>query len=84
MRKWIAVVLCLAMLLSVPSALAANTEVSGKVVIYTSMYQFVIDMMAEAVKKEFPNLEVEFFYGGTGALQQKLTGEMETGRLNCD
>ncbi len=84
MKKWIAAVLCMVMLLSVPGALAANTEVSGKVVIYTSMYQFVIDMMAEAVKKEFPNLEVEFFYGGTGALQQKLTGEMETGRLNCD
>jgi len=84
MKKWIAAVLCLVMLLTVPGALAANTEVSGKVVIYTSMYQFVIDMMQEAVKKEFPNLEVEFFYGGTGALQQKLTGEMETGRLNCD
>ena len=84
MKKWIAGILLLTMLMTVPSALAANTEVSGKVVIYTSMYQFVIDMMAEAVKKEFPNLEVEFFYGGTGALQQKLTGEIETGKLNCD
>ena len=56
MKKWIAGILLLTMLMTVPSALAANTEVSGKVVIYTSMYQFVIDMMAEAVKKEFPNL----------------------------
>jgi len=57
---------------------------TGKVVIYTSMYQFVIDMMDKAMEKEFPNLDVEFFYGGTGALQQKLAGEIETGKLGCD
>lgn len=83
MKKLIVLLLCLTMFL--PSAgFSANEEVTGKVVIYTSMYQFVIDMMAEAMEKEFPNLEVEFFYGGTGALQQKLAGEIETGKLGCD
>lgn len=85
MKKLLALVLTLALTLSlVPGALAVNEDVSGKVMIYTSMYQFVIDMMKDAMAKEFPNLEVEFFYGGTGSLQTKLTGEMETGTLGCD
>ncbi|HOQ63730.1 MAG TPA: extracellular solute-binding protein, partial [Clostridia bacterium] len=72
------------MLLGLFSAQAANEGVTGKIVIYTSMYQFVIDMMDAAMEEEFPNLDVEFFYGGTGALQQKLAGEIETGKLGCD
>ena len=84
MRKLLAALVCLLMISTTIPALAVNEDVTGKVTIYTSMYQFVIDMMSEAVKTEFPNLEVEFFYGGTGALQTKLTGEMETGTLGCD
>lgn len=84
MKKLIALFLCVAMLVGCVPAFAANEDVSGKITIYTSMYQFVIDMMSEALKAEFPNLEVEFFYGGTGSLQTKLAGEMETGTLGCD
>jgi len=84
MKKLFALLLCVMLLLPASSALAVNADLTGKVVIYTSMYQFVIDMMSEAMAKEFPNLDVEFFYGGTGALQQKLTGEIETGKLGCD
>lgn len=90
MKKLIALVMAVLMLTAVgSSALAVNEDVSGKVLIYTSMYQFVIDMMDAKLKEEFPNLEPGngesfFFYGGTGALQTKLTGEMETGTLGCD
>ena len=84
MKKIVSLLLCFLMILGVVPALAVNEDVSGDVVIYTSMYQFVIDAMAEAMKVEFPNLNVEFFYGGTGTLQTKLTGEMETGTLGCD
>ncbi len=85
MKKLLALLLCIVMMLGVmPSALAVNEDVEGKVVVYTSIYQFVIDMMSEQLKAEFPNLEVEFFYGGTGSLQTKLAGEMETGTLGCD
>ena len=66
------------------SAGADNADYTGKVVIYTSMYESVRTLMTEALKKEFPNLDVEFFYGGTGSLQTKLAGEMETGVLGCD
>ena len=90
MKKILSLVLCIAMLLCIaPAALAVNEDVEGTVLIYTSMYQFVIDMMDEAIKAEFPNLTPGndgsfFFYGGTGSLQTKLAGEMETGTLGCD
>jgi len=90
MKKFLALILCIAMMLGVmPSALAVNEDVEGTLLIYTSMYQFVIDMMDEAIKAEFPNLVPGnegsfFFYGGTGSLQTKLAGEMETGTLGCD
>lgn len=57
---------------------------TGKVVIYTSIYQDVIDMLEPAIEKAFPGLDVEFFYGGTGTLQTKVAGEMEVGALGCD
>ena len=57
MKKLLALVLCLVMSLSVVSgAFAVNEDVEGKVVIYTSIDQFVIDMMLEELKAEFPNL----------------------------
>lgn len=85
MKRLVALLVCMVLVMGmVPAALAVNEDVSGDVMIYTSMYQFVIDMMAEAVKVEFPNLNVEFFYGGTGKLQEKIYGEQSTGTLGCD
>ena len=93
MKKWIALALALVMVLSLGStAFAVNEDVSGKLGIYSSMYQFVIDMMDEAIKAEFPNLEPAFgdtffFYGGTSSLITKIYGEMgddKTGDLGCD
>ena len=71
------------------SAFAVNEDVEGTVGIYSSMYQFVLDMLDEAIKKEFPNLTPAydgsfFFYGGTSSLITKLYGEMDTGTLSCD
>jgi len=89
-KKLIALVLTLALLASLgASAYAVNEDVEGEVVIYSSMYQFVLDMLDEAIKKEFPNLIPGndgsfFFYGGTSSLITKLYGEMETGTLGCD
>ena len=61
-----------------------NTEISGKIVIYTSMYEDIIDNVSEKLKKEFPNLEVEFFQGGTGTLQSKIIAELQANKLGCD
>ena len=90
MKKILALALTLAMLLSLcPAAFAVNEDVEGEIVIYSSMYQFVLDMLDEALKKEFPNLKPGndgsfFFYGGTSSLITKIYGEMETGALDCD
>ena len=89
MKKLLVLVLTLAIVLCGTVALAVNEDVSGTLGIYSSMYQFVIDMMDEAIKAEFPNLTPAFdgsffFYGGTSSLITKLYGEMETGTLGCD
>ena len=88
MKKFIAMLLCLIMVLSLaPMCFAddyVNEDITGDVMIYTSMYQFVIDMMDAKLEEVFPNCNIEFFYGGTGSLQTKLAGEMETGTLGCD
>ncbi|MBQ9264021.1 MAG: extracellular solute-binding protein [Clostridia bacterium] len=90
MKKLLAVVLALLMMATMAtSAFAVNEDVEGELVIYSSMYQFVIDMMDEALKAEFPNLVPGndgsfFFYGGTSSLITKIYGEMETGTLGCD
>lgn len=62
----------------------ANNEINGKIVIYTSMYEDIIDNVKAKLKKEFPNLEVEFFQGGTGTLQSKIVAEMDSGKLGAD
>ena len=63
---------------------AMNSEVSGKVVIYTSMYEDIVDEMQKALKKQFPNVDVEFFQGGSGTIQSKIAAEMESGKMGCD
>ena len=50
MKKILAIALCIASLLCLaPAALAVNEDVTGEVVIYTSMNPFVMDMMDEAL-----------------------------------
>ncbi len=84
MRKLLATLLALVLLLGAVPAMASNAEVSGNVMIYTSMYQDICDMMSEALAAEFPNCKIEFFQGGTGTIQTKVAGEMESGKLGCD
>ena len=84
MKKLLATLLALLMLCGISGAVAENADITGKVIIYTSMYQDICDMMSEALKAQFPNAEIEFFQGGTGTLQTKVAGEMESGKLGCD
>lgn len=93
MKKTLALLLALLLALSLTfSAFAVNEDVEGELVIYTSMYPFVIDMMNEEIQKEFPNLVPGidgsfFFYAGTSKLITKIYGEMGDNRdqaLECD
>jgi iron(III) transport system substrate-binding protein len=65
-----------------PSSGAA--DISGKLVIYTSIYEDVIEALDKALEKKFPKADIEFFYGGTGALQAKIAAEIDAGKLGCD
>ena len=90
MRKFAALLLAMCLFLSAAgSAMAADESVQGTLVIYSSMYQFVLDMLDEALKAEFPNLKPGngdsfFVYGGTSRLINRIYGEMEDGVLGCD
>ena len=89
MKKIIALLLSLLLITGISGALAVNEDVEGTVGIYSSAYPFVLDMLDEAIKAEFPNLEPAFdgsffFYGGTSSLITKVYGEMETGVLGAD
>ena len=90
MYRITALFLALVLLLSAAGgASAANEEARGEVVIYSSMYPFVLEMLDQAIQEEFPNLtpgnEGSFFvYGGTSSLINQIYGEMEDGILGCD
>ncbi len=77
MKKIVSLLLALSLSLGLCSAaLAVNEDAEGKIVIASSMYQFVLEQMSELLKEEFPNLEVEFYYKGTTDLISQLSGEM--------
>ncbi len=93
MKRIAALALAVALVMSMGmSALAVNEDVEGELKIYSSMYPFVIDMMDEALKAEFPNLVPGnngsfFFYGGTSSLITRIYTEMGDDRtkpLECD
>lgn len=85
MKKIFALILTALMAISLAApAMAVNEEITGKIMIYTSIYQDVLDAMVEALKEEFPNLTVDTFYGGTGNIQTKLSAEMDAGNIQVD
>ena len=57
---------------------------SGRIVIYTSIYPDIIDTLGWALNQRFPNVTVEFVYGGTGQLQARIASEITRGRLGSD
>jgi len=59
-------------------------EPTGKIVIYTSIYNDVVDNLQITLKKQFPKCAIEFFYGGTGTIQARIAEEQASGRLGCD
>ena len=62
----------------------ANKSVTGKIMIYTSIYEDVIEALDKVLQKQFPNCKIEFFYGGTGQIQAKIAAEKASGKLGCD
>ena len=85
MKNGLCVILVL--FLTIPLAFAGGgneRKATGKLTIYTSMYQEVIEIVKRDLKKEFPRCKIEFVYGGTGRLEHMIAVEKAAGRLGCD
>jgi iron(III) transport system substrate-binding protein len=81
--------ICLMLLITaaIPFIFASGGSDMGsrnKIVIYTSMYQDVIDSVKTDLKKKFPRYNIEFVYGGTGTLENKISTQQAAGKLGCD
>jgi len=57
---------------------------SGRIVIYTSIYEDVIASLKRVLQRQFPNVQIEFIYGGTGQIQARIAAERARGRLGAD
>ena len=57
---------------------------SGRIVIYTSIYQDIIESLDWALQRQFPNVRVDFIYGGTGHIRSRVAAEIAAGRLGAD
>ncbi|MCL1836727.1 MAG: ABC transporter substrate-binding protein [Treponema sp.] len=83
MKKFVCTILVLA--LAVPLVFAGGAkQAKRKIVIYTSMYEDVIDAVKNDLSRQFPAYNIEFVYGGTGTLQARVAAEKSSGRLGCD
>jgi len=84
MKKFICLLLLTAAIPFVFASGGLDFGSKNKIVIYTSMYQDVIDSVKTELKKRFPKYNIEFVYGGTGTLENKISKERASGRLGCD
>jgi len=66
------------------AAAAQQGEPTGRIMIYTSMYEDIIEAVERILARQFRNATIEFFYGGTGRIQALIAAEEAAGRLNCD
>lgn len=68
--------------LAVPAPVAG--QVSGKVMIYSSIYLHIIEQLKPVLKQKFPTVDVQWFYGGSEKVIAKLTAEFEQGATMAD
>ena len=84
---YLAFIPVLAIMLTLPGCESIQNLFGGKskkIVIYTSMYENVVDSMGKTLAKEFPGYNIEFVYSGTGILEARIANEEISGRLGCD
>ncbi len=83
--KGIAIVAGVLLLLGMISGPAFGAEpVKGKVMIYSSIYLHIIEQLKPILKKKFPNIDVQWFYGGSEKVIAKLVAEFEQGNTMAD
>ena len=82
MKKTIALLLTMIMVLSVTAALA---EPSGEVMLYSSMQEAQLQAIKDAFIAKYPTVNMKYFYAGGGKLVTKMTTEAQgDGQIACD
>ena len=56
----------------------------GTVMIYTSIYPDIIELVKPALKKQFPDLDIQWFQAGTEKVMAKVAGEIEAKKVQAD
>lgn len=77
MKKTLAFILALVMVLSVSAA--AFAEPSGKVMLYSSMQEAQLQAIEQAFEAKYPTVDMEYYYAGGGKLVTKMTTEAQDG-----
>ena len=68
-----------------PAANTAKTDgPKGTLMIYTSIYPDIIESVKPALTKAFPNLDIQWFQGGTEKVMTKISGEVEANKIQAD
>jgi len=84
MKKIICIMIIMMFVIPSIFAFGGKDRASGKITIYTSMYEEVIEIVKQDLQKKFPRCTIEFVYGGTGRIQYMIESERASGRLGCD
>ena len=82
MKKLVALLLAMIMVLSIAAALA---EPSGEVMLYSSMQEAQLTAIKEAFVAKYPTVDMKYFYSGGGKLVAKMATEAQgDGQIACD
>lgn len=61
-----------------------DEKIGGKITLYTSEPQDLVNEMIADFKKKHPGVDVEIFRGGSGQVVSKLTAELQAGVAQAD
>ena len=78
MKKVLALILalCMAFALAVP-AYAADEEVSGPLVLYSSMTEFDLEALITCFNEVYPDVEIEVVSGSVGEYTSRIAAEAD-------
>jgi iron(III) transport system substrate-binding protein len=62
----------------------SGSGATGKLMIYTSIYPDIIELVEPELKKAFPDLTIEWFQGGTEKVVAKMAAEIEAKKIGAD
>lgn len=62
----------------------ATGGAKGSLMIYTSIYPDIIEQIKPSLKKQFPDLEIQWFQAGTEKVMAKIAGEIEAKKVQAD